>query len=325
MIRVVFELLSGPDRGRRLEMAGGQTIEVGRSEWAGWTVFYDPKVSGKHARIVVDHECCKLTDLGSSNGTFLNGERISEAVLKSGDRLQLGDSQFSVTVDGAAGDVPVAVQAFVESRKPRVSAEFTAERTETGLWRYFVDASELTPADLIGRLTTAFPCTLIVDFSKIGAPPEEPPPHDALFDWLPSSAAERSPWIVPARSWPKLAEAFPALWGKNAVVLLFTRMDPEKLAKQLRSAVRFGDGIVGICWPKVLAPMLQHFRGEFAVKLLSGIELVMLELPDEPARVQLFALAPQEDLLVKVGLKANKNRPPDAPAPPIQQTQKIRD
>ena len=42
-------------------------------------------------------------DLGSSNGTLLNGERRSEGELHCGDLLQLGDSELSVDADELAG------------------------------------------------------------------------------------------------------------------------------------------------------------------------------------------------------------------------------
>jgi pSer/pThr/pTyr-binding forkhead associated (FHA) protein/soluble lytic murein transglycosylase-like protein len=48
-------------------------------------------VSGRHAEIHVHTEYCELEDLDSSNGTFVNGERIRRVHLKDGDRVELGE------------------------------------------------------------------------------------------------------------------------------------------------------------------------------------------------------------------------------------------
>jgi hypothetical protein len=55
----------------------------------------DDKVSGIHARIQIKDEQFILIDLGSANGTLLNGEELSEAkVLKQDDEIRMGDTVF---------------------------------------------------------------------------------------------------------------------------------------------------------------------------------------------------------------------------------------
>lgn len=57
----------------------------------------DPYVSGAHAAIIADAESCKLTDLGSTNGTMVNGDPIAAhqpVNLKSGDEVVFGRSKF---------------------------------------------------------------------------------------------------------------------------------------------------------------------------------------------------------------------------------------
>ena len=49
-------------------------------------------VSRKHCRIVKDVDGVRLEDLGSSNGTFHNGNRIQEAYLNPGDQIQIGEA-----------------------------------------------------------------------------------------------------------------------------------------------------------------------------------------------------------------------------------------
>src|ERR1700722_12451690 len=62
------------------------------------------EVSRKHARLVRDGDTLRLEDLGSSNGTYLNGQRVQEAVLSPGDSVQIGPVVFVLQIDGYPGD-----------------------------------------------------------------------------------------------------------------------------------------------------------------------------------------------------------------------------
>jgi len=62
------------------------------------------EVSRKHCRLIKDGNSLRLEDLGSSNGTFRNGERVQEAELNPGDTLQVGPVIFVLQIDGVPGD-----------------------------------------------------------------------------------------------------------------------------------------------------------------------------------------------------------------------------
>lgn len=73
---------------------GSLQLVVGRSPECD-VVVDDPAVSQKHAAILWDGTSGLLRELGSSNGTFLNGIRLgSRAALRSGDELSFGQSHF---------------------------------------------------------------------------------------------------------------------------------------------------------------------------------------------------------------------------------------
>jgi predicted component of type VI protein secretion system len=58
-------------------------------------------ISRKHCRFVRDGDMLRIEDLGSSNGTYHNGQRIDkEAVLQAGDSVQVGPVVFVVQIDG---------------------------------------------------------------------------------------------------------------------------------------------------------------------------------------------------------------------------------
>ncbi|MEM9494324.1 MAG: FHA domain-containing protein, partial [Myxococcota bacterium] len=54
----------------------------------------DPKVSGIHLEICLDEKGYRLRDLGSTNGTYVNGMRIVDIWLAPGTIIQLGDTQL---------------------------------------------------------------------------------------------------------------------------------------------------------------------------------------------------------------------------------------
>ena len=80
-------LVAGPTPGQVFVLSADSVI--GRDETADIRVD-DPGVSRRHARLLVDGDRHVIEDLGSSNGTFVNGARISRHPLVTGDRVQLG-------------------------------------------------------------------------------------------------------------------------------------------------------------------------------------------------------------------------------------------
>ncbi|MEJ2734447.1 MAG: FHA domain-containing protein, partial [Anaerolineae bacterium] len=59
-------------------------------------------VSRSHARLECARGQCAVEDLGSANGVFVNGRRVSRAVLSPGDRLRLGDVELNYQAAGVS-------------------------------------------------------------------------------------------------------------------------------------------------------------------------------------------------------------------------------
>ncbi len=79
----------------------GAALSIGRA--AGNDVRIDhPTVSGAHARVEPTAEGCVLTDLGSRNGSYVNGKKVARAVLRPNDWISLG-SHVLIFKDGVAG------------------------------------------------------------------------------------------------------------------------------------------------------------------------------------------------------------------------------
>jgi len=62
-------------------------------------------VSRQHCAILMERDKLVAKDLGSSNGTFVNGKRIAESELKAGDRLRVGPVVFLVQIDGKPAQI----------------------------------------------------------------------------------------------------------------------------------------------------------------------------------------------------------------------------
>ncbi|MEL6497667.1 MAG: FHA domain-containing protein [Planctomycetota bacterium] len=65
-------------------------------------------VSRQHCEFVVEDGAVVLRDLGSSNGTFVNRERVQESELNPGDLVSVGPAVFALRVDGEPADLDPA-------------------------------------------------------------------------------------------------------------------------------------------------------------------------------------------------------------------------
>lgn len=57
-------------------------------------------ISRRHCELNQDQDQLKLRDLGSRNGTFVNGRRVEETQLNPGDEIQIGPVKFGVQING---------------------------------------------------------------------------------------------------------------------------------------------------------------------------------------------------------------------------------
>jgi pSer/pThr/pTyr-binding forkhead associated (FHA) protein len=83
----------GPLAGQRFPI--NMPIELGR-ECQQVPMAYDTSASRKHARIELSGMFVNVTDLGSTNGTFVNGQRVTNAIAKNGDIVKVGATNFRI-------------------------------------------------------------------------------------------------------------------------------------------------------------------------------------------------------------------------------------
>jgi len=91
MKHYAMRFISGKYQGGEFPLPPDSEIIIGRSNDLDMVLVED-MVSRRHAKITVDAEQVTIQDLGSTNGTFVNGERIKRAGLTDGDRVLIGTS-----------------------------------------------------------------------------------------------------------------------------------------------------------------------------------------------------------------------------------------
>jgi class 3 adenylate cyclase len=101
----LLAVLDGVERGRQIRVAGRLTL--GRGDDAGLPID-DPEMSRAHAVVGPTADGLEIQDLGSLNGTWVNGERISGSLrLERGDVIKIGATRIEVLSVGGSGLAPV--------------------------------------------------------------------------------------------------------------------------------------------------------------------------------------------------------------------------
>jgi signal transduction histidine kinase len=83
-------VIKGTDVGKQFEL-NGPVLAVGRDA-SNPIRLHDTEVSRRHAEFRLADGDCRLVDLGSANGTFVNAQPVQESMLRSGDHIQIGQS-----------------------------------------------------------------------------------------------------------------------------------------------------------------------------------------------------------------------------------------
>jgi pSer/pThr/pTyr-binding forkhead associated (FHA) protein len=125
----VLRFISGKYQGGEFPIVPDKQIVVGRSSDLDMVLVED-MVSRKHARIAMQQDQIWIEDLGSTNGTFVNGEKIKRARLKEGDRVLIGTSILKV-IAGDATSPAARDEAQVKQNLENVAAARRTSQART--------------------------------------------------------------------------------------------------------------------------------------------------------------------------------------------------
>jgi hypothetical protein len=134
--RLIVEVLWGPQGGRKVAVAPGEKIRVGRNERADFAI-PDDQLSAVHFELAWDGAAGKLRDLGTPRGVKVGGAPVSEASLGHGTWIRAGATDFQVWIEGGlraprddGGNLPVAEALAALAEAGRLYAVLDASRDE---------------------------------------------------------------------------------------------------------------------------------------------------------------------------------------------------
>ena len=109
--RFALRFISGKYQGGEFPLRMNREIIIGRSSDLDMVLVED-MVSRRHAKITVTGDQIFIQDLGSTNGTFVNGEKVKRARLNEGDRIGYGVPHQKVA------PLPSCCPRFVRGQRP---------------------------------------------------------------------------------------------------------------------------------------------------------------------------------------------------------------
>ncbi len=145
-MRYGLRFISGKYQGGEYPLPDEGELLVGRASELD-LVLAEDMVSRKHAKMALQGSVFSITDLGSTNGTFVNGEKIKRADLKRGDRILIGTSILKV-VDQTELAIHDPDSAHAKSRMQELGARPQTTSTMSG------DLSDVPLPDLLQLFAT---------------------------------------------------------------------------------------------------------------------------------------------------------------------------
>jgi pSer/pThr/pTyr-binding forkhead associated (FHA) protein/tetratricopeptide (TPR) repeat protein len=277
---ISIQVVQGPDEGMRLPVRGGRMI-IGRGDGCDFKL-KDAAASRRHCELVGSPSGVVVRDLGSGNGTRVNGERITEAVVSHGDRIALGQTVLLVVDD---------IKKFEEERQRKLAAahpprpapprrplpppveEPEEDDDPTGGTAGFSLPHHGRSNGLMGRFR-ALPkpmrltvlgggglLGLLLLFAVLGAlkpapPPPGPPPEESEYVEL----FEQGKELLRAQKHDEALERFKAAQQIS---------DKPELARYIETCERDGKGVKILAEAKALAAAGEHVK---AIALLKEID-----------------------------------------------------
>ena len=148
-------VFSGKLKGKNFALPPQGKVVLGRSKDASITI-PDINLSRAHCSVLATPRGYMLEDLGSTNGTYLNGKRIRQELLREGDRIVIGEAEFEFRARERFDDSETKTDTPVVGRH-----------------------EELSPADALRMLKGAGPATVVHPSDPSAGPSAGPDPGAA--------------------------------------------------------------------------------------------------------------------------------------------------
>jgi pSer/pThr/pTyr-binding forkhead associated (FHA) protein len=305
-MRVVLEIVDGPYAGRMFDLSAGQSLQIGRTDRAQCPLPDDTYLSGLHFGIDCEPDRVRLRDFGSTNGTYLNGVRVIDELLREGDRVQAGQTIFVVHVDpgAAAAQSPHAgdtvIMAIPSDRSQTAQSQTAHSETITAPRPALLEAHLKLMQTLIGQVA---PLYAILDAGVEGRAPALLAASGEQYQSLYESQdgeelANVAPFLVrlPPQS-PLLPFLITEAWGKSWVTWLSCPQELTALQRHLRRFImlRTEDGKkfrFRFYDPRILQHFLPPCTPEEAQEFFGPVRSFLVEGEDADVLIE-FTAGPQ--------------------------------
>ncbi len=127
-----LEVLNGPLKGTQFRLVGESAL-IGRAPECDIQLEGVKGVSRQHAQVLITEDRLHIKDLGSQNGTLVDGKRVSEASVPSGSTIKIGQASLRVHgISASTAGLPAATPARESSRRLRPSKTRKSPPAEAG-------------------------------------------------------------------------------------------------------------------------------------------------------------------------------------------------
>ena len=151
--RYALRFISGKYQGGEYPLTEGQELVIGRSSELDM-VLVEEMVSRKHARILLSNGSISIEDLGSTNGTFVNGEKVQQGTLREGDRVLIGTNILKVVAPPQDAEARANLKAIAVGRVT-VTARQQQTRAQEEAPRMSGNLEEIPLPDLLQLFGTS--------------------------------------------------------------------------------------------------------------------------------------------------------------------------
>jgi hypothetical protein len=285
---ITLKIESGSKANASFLLGEGESLRVGRMDPANCTIPDDLSLSRVHFELECDGKCCRLRDLKSSNGTFLNGTAISESTLKNGDEIRAGQTRFSIQIGPdrpAPGAASVAVDPKPVDPKPTDPGSVDPELVQQRLIAALANNSQPQYAVVDGARDPAILRLLMHSGAQY---------HSLFQDQAIGPLALFAPYVVQLLPQSPLVPALlKAGWGKSWGICLSSKAAPSEVVAFLRRllAARLPDGRIALFRffdPRILRAFLPSCTAMQLRQIFGPIRYFMLEA-EEPDKALAFS------------------------------------
>ena len=106
-MQITLTVTTGPHQGRVFTFAERDSFLVGRSKYAHFQLRSEERIFSRlHFMIDLDPPRCRLVDLKSRNGTYVNGRKVTAVDLKDGDEIRVGQTILRVSLQARSAAMP---------------------------------------------------------------------------------------------------------------------------------------------------------------------------------------------------------------------------